>query len=292
MGCVNSKTVDASGHPEPPQAGQSGPQASNSNPKLPSLPRLGGASKTPGSSSSLVNALDLSGAPVIAVPSKRPVLLEGGVAKHATLPVGQTSVKVPGSGFSLRYAALSQRGYYPDAPDKANQDAFTIRAPYAGSADDHFFGVFDGELVNCERLGFPGDSSSDLQPVRKDVVTRASSKASVLAGAPSDRKSSRQQPLRDPAIIATCAGFRPFISSRKARNAPLTCLLNTAYMVSPPLFVQATARTALGVLCLPRTASPTTWPRASCSGGMSCRPSTPASCRQMRRCTAPRSMIP
>lgn len=190
MGCVNSKTVDASGHPEPPQAGQSGPQASNSNPKLPSLPRLGGTSKTPGSSSSLVNALDLSGAPVIAVPSKRPVLLEGGVAKHATLPVGQTSVKVPGSGFSLRYAALSQRGYYPDAPDKANQDAFTIRAPYAGSADDYFFGVFDGEPVNFERVGFPGDSSSGLQPVRIEdnksgmIVTRASSKSSALTGAP------------------------------------------------------------------------------------------------------------
>ncbi|GAQ83023.1 AGC (cAMP-dependent, cGMP-dependent and protein kinase C) kinase family protein [Klebsormidium nitens] len=145
MGCVTSKAVDASGHPEPPPTTQG-----HSNPPsaVTSLPTLKGASKVAKSSSSLVDALDLSGASGLSGPPKRPLLLEGGVAKPAMPVSGPTVVKVPGASYALRYAALSQRGYYPDSPDKANQDAYTIRAPYGGSADDHFFGVFDGHGEN------------------------------------------------------------------------------------------------------------------------------------------------
>lgn len=141
MGCVTSKAVDASGHQEPPPPGQG---RSNPPSAVTSLPTLKGASKVAKSSSSLVDALDLSGAPALSGAPKRP-LLEGGVAKPAMPVAGPTVVKVPAASYALRYAALSQRGYYPDSPDKANQDAYTIRAPYGGSADDHFFGVFDGE---------------------------------------------------------------------------------------------------------------------------------------------------
>ncbi|KAM5547617.1 protein phosphatase 2C and cyclic nucleotide-binding/kinase domain-containing protein [Rosa sericea] len=59
-------------------------------------------------------------------------------------PNGSRTVKVPSGKFELRYSYLSQRGYYPDALDKANQDSFCIHTPFGTNPDDHFFGVFDG----------------------------------------------------------------------------------------------------------------------------------------------------
>jgi hypothetical protein len=46
-------------------------------------------------------------------------------------------------GFVLRYASLSQRGYYPDSPMKDNQDSHLV-VPNFGTKGDIFFGVFDG----------------------------------------------------------------------------------------------------------------------------------------------------
>ncbi|KAA8523147.1 hypothetical protein F0562_009570 [Nyssa sinensis] len=57
---------------------------------------------------------------------------------------GSRTVKVPTGHYELQYSYLSQRGYYPDALDKANQDSFCIHTPFGTNPDDHFFGVFDG----------------------------------------------------------------------------------------------------------------------------------------------------
>ncbi|XAR67031.1 cGMP-dependent protein kinase [Bertholletia excelsa] len=59
-------------------------------------------------------------------------------------PEGSRTVKVPSGKYELKYSYLSQRGYYPDALDKANQDSFCIHTPFGTNPDDHFFGVFDG----------------------------------------------------------------------------------------------------------------------------------------------------
>ncbi|KAK9269484.1 hypothetical protein L1049_001259 [Liquidambar formosana] len=59
-------------------------------------------------------------------------------------PDGSRTVKVPSGNYELRYSYLSQRGYYPDALDKANQDSFCIYTPFGTNPDDNFFGVFDG----------------------------------------------------------------------------------------------------------------------------------------------------
>lgn len=59
-------------------------------------------------------------------------------------PEGSRTVRVPLGNYELRYSFLSQRGYYPDALDKANQDSFCIYTPFGTNPDDHFFGVFDG----------------------------------------------------------------------------------------------------------------------------------------------------
>ncbi|KAK9026920.1 hypothetical protein V6N11_066778 [Hibiscus sabdariffa] len=57
---------------------------------------------------------------------------------------GSRTVKVASGNYELKYSYLSQRGYYPDALDKANQDSFCIHTPFGTNPDDHFFGVFDG----------------------------------------------------------------------------------------------------------------------------------------------------
>ncbi|PPR87487.1 hypothetical protein GOBAR_AA33201 [Gossypium barbadense] len=57
---------------------------------------------------------------------------------------GSRAVKVPSGNYELKYSYLSQRGYYPDALDKANQDSFCIHTPFGTNPDDNFFGVFDG----------------------------------------------------------------------------------------------------------------------------------------------------
>ncbi|OVA11391.1 Protein phosphatase 2C (PP2C)-like domain [Macleaya cordata] len=51
---------------------------------------------------------------------------------------------VPSHNFHLEYSVLTQRGYYPDSPDKENQDSFCIRTQIQGNPNLHFFGVFDG----------------------------------------------------------------------------------------------------------------------------------------------------
>ncbi|KAH8482129.1 hypothetical protein H0E87_029550 [Populus deltoides] len=59
-------------------------------------------------------------------------------------PDGSRTIKIPSANYELKCSYLSQRGYYPDALDKANQDSFCIHTPFGASLDDHFFGVFDG----------------------------------------------------------------------------------------------------------------------------------------------------
>ena len=44
----------------------------------------------------------------------------------------------------IEYAFLSQRGYYPDSLDKANQDAYSVVTDFCGDTSSIFFGVFDG----------------------------------------------------------------------------------------------------------------------------------------------------
>ncbi|XP_043720640.1 probable protein phosphatase 2C 35 isoform X2 [Telopea speciosissima] len=51
---------------------------------------------------------------------------------------------VPSHNFQLEYSSLTQRGYYPDQPDKENQDSFCIKTQVQGNPNLHFFGVYDG----------------------------------------------------------------------------------------------------------------------------------------------------
>ena len=52
------------------------------------------------------------------------------------------------TGITLRYAYLSQRGYYPEDLYKANQDAFKIIEKFNGNPNCIFLGVFDVIVAN------------------------------------------------------------------------------------------------------------------------------------------------
>ncbi len=64
--------------------------------------------------------------------------------ERLTTSDGTQTVHLPQSGYTIRYAYVSQRGYYPDHPDKLNQDAFCVHTFFNGDPEQHFFGVFDG----------------------------------------------------------------------------------------------------------------------------------------------------
>ena len=69
-------------------------------------------------------------------------LTEGQVAQRLT-EVPETLIILP-CGTKIRWAAVSQRGYYPGALDKPNQDCFVTIADVGGQKDAHWFGVYDG----------------------------------------------------------------------------------------------------------------------------------------------------
>ena len=46
--------------------------------------------------------------------------------------------------YNLRYCYVSQRGYYPNALGKANQDSYLICEKMLGDDKCHVFGIFDG----------------------------------------------------------------------------------------------------------------------------------------------------
>nr|XP_043607694.1 probable protein phosphatase 2C 35 isoform X2 [Erigeron canadensis] len=53
-------------------------------------------------------------------------------------------VPIPSHNYKLECAVLTRRGYYPDTPNKENQDCFCIKTSIQGNPNAHFFGVFDG----------------------------------------------------------------------------------------------------------------------------------------------------
>jgi hypothetical protein len=93
-----------------------------------------------------------------AAPLKKPrqarLSLAGGYSQYESMTRGEQSFDNdsgsnhlhPGapSGVAIHYAYLSQRGHYPDQPNKANQDAVLIRENVNGVPGQHLIGVLDG----------------------------------------------------------------------------------------------------------------------------------------------------
>ena len=74
---------------------------------------------------------------------------DGGMANVSRIEDSKAFKKIEFAfgGYKLRYAWVSQRGYYPEDLDKANQDAHAEYDEFGkaeGITDCAFFGVFDG----------------------------------------------------------------------------------------------------------------------------------------------------
>ena len=67
-----------------------------------------------------------------------------GVKGAKTVRVAFTDERGRAQSYAMRYAACSQRGYYPEALSKANQDAHVSEARFGDRDDECVFGVFDG----------------------------------------------------------------------------------------------------------------------------------------------------
>ena len=57
---------------------------------------------------------------------------------------GTRTISIDKYGYKIRYAYVSQRGYYPESLDKSNQDALCVHNDFCDMPERHFFGVFDG----------------------------------------------------------------------------------------------------------------------------------------------------
>ncbi|XP_048129547.1 probable protein phosphatase 2C 35 isoform X2 [Rhodamnia argentea] len=83
--------------------------------------------------------------------------------KHILTERSIEFVPVPSRNFRLEYSVLTQRGYYPDSPDKENEDSFCIRTQVQGNPNLHFFGVFDGHgLFGAQCSNFVRDRLVDI----------------------------------------------------------------------------------------------------------------------------------
>lgn len=69
---------------------------------------------------------------------------------------GTQSIHFLNSRLSVRYAHSSERGYYPDTLNKANQDALCAHLRFGGDPEQALFAVFDGE--QCDQRGHAANS--------------------------------------------------------------------------------------------------------------------------------------
>ena len=76
-------------------------------------------------------------------------LTEKGIKARIEKWHGASTLKLE-CGLTLRFAALTQRGYYPHQPDKANQDAFSV-VPSV-TKEGHWFAVYDGHGPCGEKI--------------------------------------------------------------------------------------------------------------------------------------------
>jgi serine/threonine protein phosphatase PrpC/CRP-like cAMP-binding protein len=77
----------------------------------------------------------------ISISSKAPLTPQQINARIDASPVSLKFIK---NDLNWSYAWVSQRGYYPNAPYKENQDAYTCLPKFGDQGDMSFFGIFDG----------------------------------------------------------------------------------------------------------------------------------------------------
>lgn len=95
-------------------------------------------------------------------------------------------VEIICGGVKMRYAFLSQRGYYPDDPHKPNQDAYSITDRFGDArSQDAFFAVYDGHgrdgdlCAQFARDKMTGYMSKNIKKVKEKEATADKHKATL-----------------------------------------------------------------------------------------------------------------
>ncbi len=132
------------------------------------------------------------------LPTTGPLSAKEYKARLATSEGTQT-VHFPMTGVTIRYAFVSQRGYYPGSPDKANQDSLCVHTHFGGDPEQVFVGVFDGH----------GEYGTQCSQFAKDKVRAAwdcdANGEAGLGTWGSGASASRRLEQRLPAAVATRA---------------------------------------------------------------------------------------
>lgn len=64
--------------------------------------------------------------------------------KHISAVCSSCVAHVPSENLKLECSVLTQRGFYPESPEKENQDCYCVNTQLLDNPNVHFFGVFDG----------------------------------------------------------------------------------------------------------------------------------------------------
>lgn len=98
-------------------------------------------------------------------------------------------------GLRLRYAFLSQKGFYPDDPHKPNQDAYSITERFGGKqSNDAFFAVYDGHGRDgdlCAQFGrdkIPGYLAKHLNKAKEREARNHREELERLASRSPDKR--------------------------------------------------------------------------------------------------------
>lgn len=89
-------------------------------------------------------------------------------AKDRVDAIAQTK-SIVCNGVTMKYAYVSQRGFYPEEPFKANQDAYCVHHTLVPMTDDTFFAVFDGHGKDGDGCAIFAKNELPKQ-IRKHVV--------------------------------------------------------------------------------------------------------------------------
>ena len=74
----------------------------------------------------------------------REALTDEQFRERITTSGGARALALPSAGFAARYAFCSLRGFYPETPDKRNQDAVCAHERFGGEPEALLLAVFDG----------------------------------------------------------------------------------------------------------------------------------------------------
>lgn len=100
---------------------------------------MGCVSSQPTGDAGMDKAGDLKGSYILKINDKCPHIRLDYCDVPKVLPIDSATLK-----YNLRYCYVSQRGYYPNALSKANQDSYVICENFLGDKNSHLFGIFDG----------------------------------------------------------------------------------------------------------------------------------------------------